>query len=76
MSISFSHALWYAADAEVKVLCAENQALRKIHSFKSDSATMEVGMFWLMAGVLPSYSFIAFFKILFIQLHFVIPIPI
>ena len=83
MSISFPHAQWYAADAEVKVLYAENPTLRKIHSFKSDSATMEAGMFRFMPGVLPSYSFIAFFSFLFffsflrfIQLHFVIPIPI
>ena len=63
MSISFPHAQCYAADAEVRVLCAENQALRKIHSVKSDSATMEVGMFRLMPRVLPSYSFIAAFSI-------------
>ena len=65
MSISFPHAQWYAADAEVKVLYAENPTLRKIHSFKSDSATVEAGMFRLMPGVLPSYSFIAFFSFLF-----------
>ena len=63
MSISFPHAQCYAADAEVKVLCAENQALWKMHSFKSDSAIMEVGMFRLMPRVLPSYSFTAVFSI-------------
>ena len=63
MSISFPHAQCYAADAEVKVLCAENQALWKMHSFKSHSAIMEVGMFRLMPRVLPSYSFIAVFSI-------------
>ena len=62
MSISFPHAQFYAPDAEVNVLCAENPALRKIHSFKTDSATMEVGMFRLMP-VLPSYSFTAVFSI-------------
>ena len=62
VSISSPHAQCYAADAEVKVLCAENPALRKIHSFKTDSATMEVGMFRLMP-VLPSYSFTAVFSI-------------
>ena len=41
----FHYKQWCTADAEVKVLCAENPALRKIHSFKSDSATMEVGMY-------------------------------
>ena len=63
VSISSPQTQWYAADAEVKVLYAENQALGKIQSVKSDSATMEVGMFQLMPGVLPSYSFIAAFSI-------------
>ena len=43
--------------------CAENPALPKTHSFKSDSATVEVGMLRLMPRVLPSYSFIAVFSV-------------
>ena len=63
LSISFPNAQWCTADAEVKVPCAENPTLPKMHSFKSDLATMEVGMFWLMPWVLPSYSCIPVFRI-------------
>ena len=73
VSISFPHAQWYAADAEVKVLYAENQALRKIHSVKSDSATMEVGMFGWCQEFCLHILLLRPFR--FIQLHFVIPIP-
>ena len=41
----FHYKQWCTADAEVKVPCAENPALPKMHSFNSDLATMEVGMF-------------------------------
>ena len=63
LSISFPNAQWCTADAEVQVLCAENPALLRMHSFKSDSATMEDGMFRLMPGALPSYSCILVFWI-------------
>ena len=63
LSISFPNAQWCTADAEVQVPCAENPALPKMHSFKSDSATMEDGMFRLMPGALPSYSCIPVFWI-------------
>ena len=43
-------------------------ALPKMHYFKSDSVTMEVGMFRLMPGVLPSYSFIAVISIYSVSL--------
>ena len=51
----FHYKQWCTADAEVKVPCAENQALPKMQSFKSDSAAMEVGMFQLVPGALPYY---------------------
>ena len=63
LSISFPNTQWCTADAEVQVPCAENPAPPKMHSFKSDLATMEVGMFRLMPGVLPFYSCIPVFWI-------------
>ena len=66
LSISFPNAQWCTADAEVQVPCAENPALLKMHSFKSDSATVEVGKFCLL--ILLSWSY------RFIEPHFLDPI--
>ena len=57
LSISFPNAQWCTADAEVQAPCAENPALPKMHSFKSDSATMEVCMFCLLILVFWSFRF-------------------
>ena len=57
LSISFPNAQWCTADAEVQVPCAENPELSKMHSFKSDSATVEVGMFCLLILVFWSFRF-------------------
>ena len=72
-AISFPNAQWCTADAEVQVPSAENPVLPKMHSFKSDLVTMEVGMFRLMPGVLPSYSCVPVFG--FIQPHLLNPVP-
>ena len=65
--ISFPNAQWSTADAEVQVPCAENPALLKMHSFKSDSATVEVVMCCLLILVFWSFRFI--------EPHFLDPIP-
>ena len=57
----FHYKQWCTADAEVKVPCAENPALPKMHSFKSDSATVEVVMFQLVPGALPYYFYFIFY---------------
>ena len=57
LSISFPNAQWCTADAEVQVPCAENTALLKMHSFKSESATVEVGKFCLLILVFWSFRF-------------------
>ena len=49
------NAQWCTADAEVQVPCAENPELPKMHSFKSDSATVEVGMFWSFRFIEPHF---------------------
>ena len=67
LSMSFSNAQWCTADAEVQVPCAENPALLKMHSFKSDSATMEVVMF--------CFLILVFWSFRFIEPHFLDPIP-
>ena len=62
----FHYKQWCTADAEVKVPCAENPALLKMHSFKSDSATMEVGIFQLVPGALPYYYYYYYYYYYFI----------
>ena len=50
--------------------------LPKLHSFKSDSATVEVGMFQLVPGALPYHYFYFLLRSYrFIHPHFLIPIP-